>query len=98
MDGGLSASSHSPLDAWVVGKGNELFEAVAIGDMNEWLGLSRSYSVGQRGQTVRKAMGLAPYDRSWVPYVGADLLISSVRDDIIRQAAYYQGEGPDLDG
>ena len=83
--------------AWVVGKGNELFESVAIGDMNEWFGLSRSYSVGQRGQTVRKAMGLDPYDTGWAPYIGADLLISSVREDIIQQADYYQADGEDVD-
>jgi hypothetical protein len=83
--------------AWVVGKGNELFDSVAIGDMNEWFGLSRGYSVGQRGQTVRKAMGLDPYDRSWAPYIGADLLISSVREDMIQQVDYYQGDGEDFD-
>lgn len=83
--------------AWVVGKGNELFDSVSVGDMNEWFGLRRGYSVQQRGQTVRRAMGLDPYDMAWAPYIGADLLVASVREDILRLTDYYQREDDDFD-
>lgn len=83
--------------AWVVGRGNDLFDWISVGDMNEWFGLKREYSTGQRGQTVRQAMGIDRWEFDHADLVGVDLLHSAVRRHIIDLTQDYRPRLDDAD-
>lgn len=84
--------------AWVVGRGNDLFDWITVGDMNEFFGLKRGYSTADRGHTVAKAMGLDRWEFDHADLIGADLLRSAVREHILDLAdAFGNSLGEDID-